>query len=374
VPASRRALIVGGGPAGATAAIALARAGIEALVVEREETDRPVGIGLALQNSPLRALHALGLLDAVVERGYRHEAVNICAPDGTVVHRIVTEPLVPGTPSFVAISRIALAGILSGALAATPGAQIRYGTSVTALRDLGDAVEADLTDGSTERFDLVVGADGLHSTVRELALPGAPAPTRAPQLIWRASAPRPPEVDRYFLYDLGPKGRVGLVPIADDELYLWFLQPDDGATRPPAERRLPALRERLATFGGMVPAVAERLRDDVDHRSLAALLVPAPWHRGRTVLIGDAAHTTTPHIAYGVGMAIEDSVVLAEELVRADSVEAALKAFTARRFDRCRLVVETSLQLSAWGVDPPEDPAAHHRLSGRALGALSQPF
>ena len=369
-----RALVVGGGPAGTTAAIALARAGIETLVVEREESDRPVGIGLALQNSPLRALHALGLLDPVIEAGYRHDAVNICAPDGTVVHRVVTEPLVPGTPSFVAISRLALAGILAGALAATPGARIRYGTSVSALRDRGDAVEADLTDGSTEVVDLVVGADGLHSTVREMVLPGGPAPTPAPQLIWRVSAPRPPEVDRYLLLDLGPRGRVGLVPIADDELYLWHLQPDDGAPRPPADLRLAALQERLTPFGGVVADVATLLRDDVDHRSLAALLVPAPWHRGRTVLIGDAAHTTTPHIAYGVGMAIEDSVVLAEEVGRADSVEAALDAFTRRRFDRCRLVVETSLQLSAWEVDPPDDPTLHHQLTGRALAALSQPL
>jgi 2-polyprenyl-6-methoxyphenol hydroxylase-like FAD-dependent oxidoreductase len=369
-----KALVVGAGPAGTTAAIALARAGIEALVVEREATDRPVGIGLALQNSPLRALHALGLLEPVVERGYRHDAVNICAPDGTVVHRVVTEPLVPGTPSFVAISRVALAGILSDALAATPGAQIRYGTSVTALRDRGDAVEADLTDGSTEVVDLVVGADGLHSTVRGMVLPEVPEPTPAPQLIWRASAPRPPEIDQYLLHDFGPQGRVGVVPIADDELYLWFLQPDDGTARPAAEFRLPALRARLAPFGGVVADLAPRLRDDVDHRSLAALLVPEPWHRGRTVLIGDAAHTTTPHIAYGVGLAIEDSVVLAEELARADSVEAALQAFTHRRFDRCRLVVETSLQLSAWEVDPPDDPAAHHRLTGRALAALSQPL
>src|SRR5215213_9977805 len=154
-----RALIVGGGPAGTTAAIALGRAGIESLVVEREDRARPVGVGLALQNSPLRALHQLGLLEAVVARSFHHEAVNLCAPDGTVVHRIVTEPLVPGTPSFVALPRATLAEILEEAVAATPGAEIRYGTTFTALRDEGGAVEADLTDGSTERFDLVVGAD-----------------------------------------------------------------------------------------------------------------------------------------------------------------------------------------------------------------------
>ena len=369
-----RALIVGGGPAGTTAAIALGRVGIESLVVEQEDRARPVGVGLALQNSPLRALHQLRLLEAVVEHGYAHEAVNLCAPDGTVVHRIVTEPLVPGTPSLVALPRPTLAEILDEAVERTPGAEIRYRTSFSALRDLGSQVEADLTDGTTERFDLVVGADGLHSAVRKQFFPDAPEPRVARQVIWRASAPRPPEADRYFLHDMGPGGRAGVVPISDDEVYVWMLHRDDGSPRPPAEDRPALLRERLSPFGGVVPAVAERLRPDVDYRSLQALLVPAPWYRGRVVLTGDAAHTTTPHIAYGAGIAIEDSVVLAEELSRTDSVEAALEAFMRRRYDRCQLVVETSLQLSEWEVDPPADRSQHQRLIGRALGALSQPL
>src|SRR5215203_532137 len=369
-----RALIIGGGPAGTTAAIALGRAGIQTLVVEREDRARPVGVGLALQNSPLRALHQLGLLEAVVDRSFHHEAVNICAPDGTVVHRVVTEPLMPGTPSFVALPRGTLAEILDEAVAATPGAEIRYGTTFTALRDQGDSVEADLSDGTTERFDLVIGADGLHSAVRQQFFPDAPEPRRARQVIWRGSAPRPPEADRYFLHDLGPGGRAAVVPIADDEVYVWMLHRDDGAPRPPAEERLELFRQRLAPFGGVVPAVAAVLRPDVDHRSLQALLVPAPWYRGRVVLIGDAAHATTPHIAYGAGIAIEDSVVLAEELSRNDSVEAALEAFMGRRFDRCRLVVETSWQLSEWEVEPPEDRSQHQQLVGRALAALAQPL
>src|SRR5829696_4638892 len=349
-----RALVIGGGPAGTTAAIALGRAGIQTLVVEREDRARPVGVGLALQNSPLRALHQLGLLEAVVDRSFHHEAVNICAPDGTVVHRVVTEPLVPGTPSFVALPRGTLAEILDEAVAATPGAEIR--------------------DGTTERFDLVIGADGLHSAVRQQFFPDAPEPRRARQVIWRGSAPRPPEADRYFLHDLGPGGRAAVVPIADDEVYVWMLHRDDGAPRPPAEERLELFRQRLAPFGGVVLAVAAVLRPDVDYRSLQAILVPAPWSRGRIVLIGDAAHATTPHIAYGAGIAIEDSVVLAEELSRHDSVEAALEAFVQRRFDRCRLVVETSWQLSDWEVDPPEDRSQAQQLIGRTLGALAQPL
>jgi 2-polyprenyl-6-methoxyphenol hydroxylase-like FAD-dependent oxidoreductase len=369
-----RALVVGGGPAGTTAAVALGRVGIETVVVEKEDRARPVGVGLALQNSPLRALSELGLLEAVVEHGYPHEAVNLCAPDGTVVHRIVTETLVPGTPALVALPRVTLAEIFEDALSRTPGAEIRYRTSITALRDDGDWVEADLTDGSTERFDLVVGADGVHSTVRSLVFLDVPEPRRARQVIWRGSAPRPPEVDRYLLHDIGPRGRVGVVPMSDEEIYVWMLERDDGAPRPPADQRLRLFRERLSAFGGVLPLVAGLVRPDVDHRSLNALLVPAPWFRGRVVLIGDAAHATTPHIAYGAGMAIEDSVVLAEELGRSDSVATAFEAFMTRRFDRCKLVVETSLQLSEWEVDPPEDRSQHQQLIGRALGALAQPL
>ena len=373
--AVRRVLVVGGGPAGTTAAIALGRAGIESLVVEQEGRARPDGIGFAMQNSPLRALHDLGLLDQVVERGFPHEAVYLCAPDGTIVHRIVTQPLVPETPSLVAIPRVTMAEILDDAVTRTPGAEIRYETTFTALRQDGDEVEAELTDGTTERFDLVIGADGLHSAVRQQFFPDAPQPRLARQVIWRASAPRPPEADRYLLHDLGPDGRAAVVPISDDEVYLWRLHTDDGSPRPSQEQRLDLLREKLAPFGGVIPLVLEHIRpESIDYRSLQALLVPAPWHRGRVVLIGDAAHATTPHIAYGAGMAIEDSVVLAEELSRTDDVDAALTAFGSRRFDRCKLVVETSLQLSEWEVDPPEDRTAHHQLVGRALGALAQPL
>ena len=369
-----RVLIVGGGPAGMTAGIALGRRGIATTILEIEDAPRPEGIGLSLQNSPIRALHEVGLADACKERGYVHEHVNFCAPNGDVVFQITPQPLVPGKPAMVALSRAALAEILAEAVDGVPQAEVRYGKTVEELAVGGEQVEARLSDGMTERFDLVVGADGLHSKVRSLVMPDAPPPRRARQVIWRASAPRPPEIDRYLIYDLGPRGRVGLVPISEGELYLWMLQPDDGTPRPPADRILDVLRERLAPFGGLVPAAAAALRGDVDYRHLTALLVPQPWYRGRVLLIGDAAHTTTPQIAYGVGVAIEDSVVLAEQLAEASGVEEALAAFMARRWGRCKLVVETSLQLSEWEVEPPPDPALPQQLMGRALGALSQPL
>jgi len=365
-------LVIGAGPAGCTAAVALARRGIGCSVVELTPEVRPVGVGLMLQNSPLRALDTLGLVEACVDRGYVHRTVDMCDSQGGV--RMVVDPpsLVPGKPSMVAISRAALADVLLSAVAAE-GVPVRYGTTVTSLTDRGDSVDVAFTDGSSGSFDLVIGADGLHSRTRETVLPDAPAPRPTGQIIWRASAPRPPQVDRYWMYDGGPAlGKVGLVPIAEDELYLWMLQTDTSVARPGPDTLLGALREQLEPFGGHVPAVAAALRPDVDLRSLQALLVPPPWHRGRALLVGDAVHTTTPHIAYGVGIAIEDSVIIAE-LLAAGDVDAALAAFAPRRWERCKLVVETSVQLGEWEQRPPADPSLFGRLSGRALGALAQP-
>jgi 2-polyprenyl-6-methoxyphenol hydroxylase-like FAD-dependent oxidoreductase len=368
-----RALVIGAGPAGCTAAVALARRGVEVVLVEVEPEVRPVGVGLLLQNAPLRALDSLGLVEACVERGYVHSGIDVCDARGEPRFVIAPPSLVEGKPATVALSRAALAEVLLDAVRES-GAELRLGTTVTGLTDAGGRVQVRMSDGGTEVIDLVVGADGLHSRTRQLVLPDAPATQRTGQVIWRAAAPRPPDVRRYSMLDGGPAlGKVGIVPIADDALYLWLLQPDTGVPRPPRARLRDVLREQLAPFGGDVPAVAEALTGDVDLRSLQALLVPLPWSRGRCVLIGDAVHTTTPHIAYGVGMAIEDSVVLAATVADDGDVPAALVRFGERRLDRCRSVVEASVQLGEWEQHPPDDPRLPGQLTARTLTALTEP-
>jgi 2-polyprenyl-6-methoxyphenol hydroxylase-like FAD-dependent oxidoreductase len=365
-----RALVVGAGPGGCAAAVALTRAGVETLVVEVEPALRPVGVGLLLQNSPLRALYRLGLAEECAARGYPHPEIDLCDARGRVRHVLSTPSLVPGLPPAVALSRAGLADVLVRAVRAA-GADLRLGTTVAALTGHADRVEVSLTDGGTATVDLVVGADGLHSATRAALLPDAPAPRRTGQLIWRAAAPRPPEVARYSMLDGGPGlGKVGIVPLSDSEVYLWMLQTDHGQERPAPDDLLPVLREQLAPFGGQAPLVSAVLQPEIDLRSLRALLVPLPWSRGRVVLLGDAVHTTTPQVAYGVGMAIEDAVVLADLVRDAEDVPAALDRFGERRFDRCRRVVEASVQLGEWEQAPPDDPSLPGRLVGATLGAL----
>jgi 2-polyprenyl-6-methoxyphenol hydroxylase-like FAD-dependent oxidoreductase len=357
-----RALIVGGGPAGLTAAIALARRGIAADIVEIQTDWRPAGIGLLVQSPPLRAMRSLGLMDAVVAAGYAHHEIDVCTPGGDVV-AVLPQMQVnePPAPPAVALARATLHEILVEA-ARDAGVSVRLGTTIDALE--------------TADADLVVIADGAHSATRTLMLGERLTPQPDGQLIWRAAATRPPSLTRYTMVN-GPFGHLGLVPLSDELVYLWLLQPDTGAPRTPIDERPAALRAQLAGVGGHVAAVLDNLDPavEIDQRSISHLLVPAEsWHRGRAVLIGDAAHTTTPHLAFGVGMAIEDAVVLGELAAEIDDVPTLAETFTARRFERCRFVVESSAQIAAWQTQTPPPIQDIQGLMGQAMGRLAQPY
>jgi len=114
--------------------------------------------------------------------------------------------------------------------------------------------------------------------------------------------------------------------------------------------------------------------DRIDRRSLHALLLPPPWHSGRVLLIGDAAHAPTPHLAMGAGIAMEDAVVLGEMLDPSVELADALAEFTERRWERCRLVVENSLRLGEWDKNPEDPQADPAGLSDASFAAMAAPF
>ena len=105
-----------------------------------------------------------------------------------------------------------------------------------------------------------------------------------------------------------------------------------------------------------------------------SFLLPSPWHRGRVAVIGDAAHTTTPHLATGAGIAIEDAVVLAELLAAELPLPVLLEQFMARRFDRCRLVVETAVKLGEMEKDKTIPIQSHFDLMGATFRKLAEPI
>jgi 2-polyprenyl-6-methoxyphenol hydroxylase-like FAD-dependent oxidoreductase len=371
----RRVLVVGAGLGGLATAIALRRRGIASEVVELHDRPPVVGVGLTLLGPTLRALETLGLLDAIVERGWSMDELLFCDASGTVFDTVEIPRLNgPGYPGQVGILRPELHEVLAQA-AEVAGTPVRRAVTVAELQQGPDGVEVRLTDGTQERFDLVVGADGIRSGVRQMAFPNAPEPEFRGQAVWRAVLERPADLTRYHLF-YGPTTKAGIDPVSETKLYVLLVQNVPDATRPQQERLPELLRELLADYGSPLAELVPRIQDPaaVDYRPLETVLVPRPWYRGRVVLVGDAAHSMTPHLASGAGMAIEDGIVLSEELAADGDVDGALERFMDRRWDRCRTVVENSMQISEWERAPADAGGDAAALTGESMALLAQPI
>lgn len=364
----RSALVIGGGIGGLTAAIALRARGFAVDVIERDPTWSVYGVGIIQQGNVVRAMAELGLIEDYLDAGYGFDHVEICIPTGQVVATIPTPRLVDGLPANVGIGRRALQKVLGDRVRAD-GAAIRLGVTAEEMHDDGAGVSVRFGDGSDGRYDFVVGADGLYSQTRSALFPDAPAPEFTGQSVWRYNFPRTPDVTGLRALE-GPTG-LGLVPLSDELMYLFATTPEPGNPRYPREGLAAAMRGKLAHVPApWVQALSQRITDDAEvvYKPLEWLFVDGPWHLGRVVLLGDAIHATTPHLGQGAGMAIEDAIVLADELARAAEPEAAFAAYRARRYERCRYIVEASraICLGQLGLGPlVENAVATREMFGR---------
>lgn len=340
------ALVIGGGVAGMAAAIALRRHGVAVDLVDQDPEWRTYGAGITITAPTLRAFHQLGVLDAVGEVGALSDHVKFFAADGTFLSKLESPPLLDGIPGTGGVMRPALHRILSERTV-DAGATVRLGVTLADVVQDAAGVDATLSDGSTGRYDVVIGADGSHSTLRSRFFPDAPPLRFTGQGCWRMLAPRPHDVDSAEIY-FGPDSvKIGFNPCSATQMYLFATVAMPGNPHVPDDQLADGMRRILAPFGGRVTAVREAIgpTSAINYRPLFAMLLPPPWNVGRIGLIGDAAHATTPHLASGAGIAIEDGLVVAEELARADSVAAGWAAFVARRYDRARLVVDNSVEI-----------------------------
>lgn len=368
-------LVVGGGLAGTATAIGLAAGGVDVDLVEAGPDVSGVGSGITLQGNALRELRRLGVWDRVRAEGYAFDSLGLRAPDphGTLLAEFPDQRTGgPDLPATVGMTRPALARILHDRTGEA-GAKIRYGVGPEAVEQHADGVTVRFTDGSTGRYDLVVGADGIRSTIRDLA--GVEAGIRPSGMgIWRAFGPRPASVTRTDLYYGGPAYIAGYCPTGEDSLYAYVVEPaTDRSTLTPDER-LATMRGLAAGYHGPWDDIRATLTDParVHYTRFESHVLPAPWNRGRIVLIGDAAHACPPTLAQGGAQALEDAAVLSELLLAADTVDDELwAAFTERRLPRARAVVDASNQLCRWLLDGERGDVPG--LMGRIAALVAEP-
>lgn len=327
---AERVLIVGGGMAGLSLANALSQRGVPAEVVERSEEADGRGTGQYLVGVATRALGTLGVAEAARELGQVIRTQTFVDSGGAQLAEIDVEAYWADQGFCLGIEHATLHRLLLERV--VPGS-VRFGVTVQALHQEHDRVLVNFSDGTEGTYSLVVGADGIRSTVRSLVLPAAEPRFRG-QVGWRFVTACPPEIAGWTVY-LGGSGAFLLVPVGGGRVYCYadkmVAQPEDD----PAEGRLERLRELFSAYPSPVPELLNTVdaSTPVHYAAVEEVALDA-WGRGRVLLIGDAAHAMSPNMACGCAMAFEDALVLADQIEHTGIHIGIAAAFRHRRAPR----------------------------------------
>ncbi len=341
----RRVLVVGGGVGGLTAATSFARQGVEVVLIEKRPAFDIPGVGLGQPANALRVYQSLGLLDEILQTGFSYDRMFIFDAKRTLIaeHEFLLGD--ENVPAFCALSRLELHKILLGA-AERAGVQVRLGVTVSEIRDEGDRVAVQFSNGETDAFDLLAGFDGIRSATREHLVGTAFAPRPSGYGAWRVQVPRRDYVrGMEFLQGIGSK--TGAMPLNNDLMYVFHIRPEAPDAWFAQKDYVELFRERVAQYGSYVAEVAASLdaRSDIVFSPMETLLLPWPWYRGRVVIGGDAAHTFPPHLTQGAAMAAEDGFVLAREMLGGHgTIDERLMRYSRQRYARCAFVYSFSRQ------------------------------
>jgi 2-polyprenyl-6-methoxyphenol hydroxylase-like FAD-dependent oxidoreductase len=330
-----RILIVGGGIAGLAMTRALHQVGLVGEIVERSPGPRVVGAGIYLPGNGMAALARLGLAEAVAASGAVVERRRVFDERGRGLIDFDEAGLWRDVARPIALDRATLHRHLAQGAAEAP---MRFGVAVAGLEDDGHQVRVRFEDGSAGAYDLVIGADGIHSIVRHEVF-GGPAARLVGQVGWRFVIDGHPGIDGWNGW-LGPDRGFLALGIGGDRVYcVGDIRSNDGAD--PTGGDLDAFRRLFDGYPEPVPTLLGRLRfADESWFSPFEEVSPPTWTKGRVVLIGDAAHASAPNMAEGASLAIEDALVLAACLASLPSMASAgdlassLRSFAERRTPR----------------------------------------
>ena len=350
-------LIIGGGIGGLSAAIALHGKGFDVEIIERSKDWTVYHVGIIVQSNFVRALATLGLADAAVKAGFPYRGARFRDLHGALVAELPGEPSAMGYPADLGLTRPALHRVLTDRVGEL-GIKVRLGVTLNTMTDTGEQVDASFSDGSSGSYSLVIGADGAYSGMRKTLFPDTPPPKYTGQGVWRYNLPRPPDLHWAEIYMGKHGGKAGYVPLTQDTMYVLAVFEEPGNPRFPPDTLAAEFRKRLEGYGGLLAKFREQITDPalVVYRPLEVCIMPDPWYKGRAVLIGDAAHSATPHLGQGAAMAVEDSVVLAEEVAKSPAdLQHALRGFMDRRYERAKLVGLSSIKLGHLEMHPEEE-------------------
>lgn len=336
-------IIVGAGIAGLSLGIGLHRRGKEFVILERSQLVDGIGAGLGITSNAITAFEHIGMADKVKAVANPLDTLRIVDRKGKL--------LVNGDPGLIAgydLTNYALhrSDLHQCLFRELPAERVHTRKQCAGIEERDGWYLLTCEDGSVFRGRYLVGADGLHSFVRRYIFPDSVV-RYAGYTCWRAVI----DLKEHFPYTSeetwGADGRFGITPLVNRQVY-WYACINSAKPRDPyyTAFTIDDLRHHFREYH---PAVVNALALTGNHRLIQndiADMKPLPvYHKGHTVLLGDAAHATTPNMGQGACMGVEDAVVLLQELDRASSVAEAMAGFSRRRTERCRFIVATSQKM-----------------------------
>ncbi|HEV7287624.1 FAD-dependent monooxygenase [Sphingomonas sp.] len=366
MPRSKKILIVGAGIGGLCTGVALARIGVEVDIIDIKPDNSVPGVGWGLRTNGLRALREIGLLEPTLALGFPTPPLSYYDRNGRHVVDIPYGRQFDGIPNNVQLPRLGFLEMAS-AHALGVGCTIRMATTAVDIEQDADGVTVELSDGSLHRYDLVLGFDGINSSIRRYLFGEKYVPTPSGGVAWRAPV-RAPDTLKGAVFCHGFGGKVGFVPLAGGMMYVIVTHHESGRPRhdPAAfpELMYQKAREMMGDSVFMADEIESlRTAANVAYTPLDTVMVPYPWHRGRVMIMGDAAHAMTPYLGSGAAMAIEDGVVFAQLLQSGDTLYDVQTKFMARRYPRVKTVWDISLQMMHEEFDSATPEALDRRLA-----------
>lgn len=354
VPDKPRVLIVGAGIAGLALAASLERFDITPAVIEIGDASLARGLALMLTSNAAVALRRLGLDTVVSDHGLVLEQIVHTDPSGHPIE--AAHDLRPSNARYGPNLAITRDGLMSGLLSAT-SAPIRYSTTIASLAGTAAEPEVRFSDGTAGQFDLVVGADGIQSAVRKSIYPQVEPGYRS-FCAWRTVMECDSDLEPVFRLSSTMGRFLGSFPVAPNLVYAFLLVHFAEVPALSGDDRLLRLQDEAAHFEGSVSMLIQQQRDPRRVVFVPVQEVQTPsYHRGRVVLIGDAAHSLPPLLAQGAAMAIEDAVALAESLGRFGDIDEALRSYESRRWPRVEKIrAAVRRRTVARGMEGPVTP------------------
>jgi len=370
----KNVLVVGGGITGTVVSVALAQRGVKVTLVERAPQWYGVGHGITIQGNALKVFKAIGAYDKMAEHGETFDWLAMYHASGAEIARMPAAKTggddLPGTMGAL---RSDIQNVLVDMIHEL-GIEVRLGTELQKFENHADHVTATLSDGTVADFDLIVGADGINSTMRGM-LDITHDKKPSGMGIWRVVTKRTPEMDCSGLAYGGPQYKAGYTPISKDLCYAFVLT--KGELDKNGLSDSDEFRRMLEGYHGHFDYIRENIKDDdyLNWTPIEWLFVnDQPWHQGRVILIGDAVHACPPLIAQGAAQCAEDALILAESVTQDGDLETLLTDYEARRKPRVGMVVDNTMKLVDLEIKGgPESGQEAGKIMGMTFGMLSVP-